>query len=157
MKTSLLCLLFASVGVAGETPVAVPPELVRCASISRNSERLACFDRNIAVLTTGESVDASAASPESSFGVLTSSALAVDSPGAPREDLRSVTSEVSGFSRADDGSLVVHLQNGQAWKQISGSDPLLKNGDTVTINRAVLGSFQMIVPSGRSAKVKRVK
>jgi hypothetical protein len=63
---------------------------------------------------------------------------------------------VQSFGRADDGSLIVNLANGQRWKQISGADLLIKKGDTVTINRAALGSFQMVLPTGRSAKVKRV-
>jgi hypothetical protein len=40
---------------------------------------------------------------------------------------------------------------------LSGGDTLLKAGDSVTITRAALGSFQMKVPSGRSAKVRRIR
>lgn len=133
----------------------IPPVLRNCASISRNSERLACFDRAMAELAAGKEPSGPAASPESSFGLLSSSRAPPPTKEESR-DLQSVSSTVTGFGRADDGSLVVNLENGQGWKQISGSDPLLKKGDTVTINRAALGSFQMVMPSGRSMKVRRV-
>ena len=157
MKTHCLVLLLFATGAAAESPSAVPPELLACASINRNSERLACFDHAIAALAAGTQVSGPAASPESSFGLLSStSSAAVKSDAAARADLESVSSTVKGFGRAQDGSLVVLLENGQSWKQSSGNDPLLRVGETVTINRAALGSFQMIMPSGRSAKVRRI-
>jgi hypothetical protein len=129
----------------------VPPELRVCVSIPRNAERLACFDRAIAVLEGGT---LAAATPESTFGLGASNR---EAPAAAESaDLQSVESTVKGFSRAGDGSIVIHLENGQSWRQLSGGDTLLKAGDSVTINRAALGSFQMKVPSGRSAKVRRV-
>jgi hypothetical protein len=158
MKTHCLALLLVSAAAAAETPNVVPPEITVCASISRNSERLACFDQAIAALVAGKAAKGVAASPESSFGLLSSTnAPPPKSDPASRGDLDSLSSTVKGFGRADDGSLVVVLENGQSWKQISGNDPLLKTGDAVTINRAALGSFQMVMPTGRSAKVRRVK
>jgi hypothetical protein len=154
---SLVLSLFAATAAA-ETPTAVPPGLLNCVSIARNSERLACFDNAIAALAAGKPVSGPASSPESSFGILSSSsAPASRSAASSRADIESLSSTVKGFGRADDGSLVVQLENGQSWKQISGNDTLLKVGDAVTINRAALGSFQMIMPTGRSAKVRRVK
>jgi hypothetical protein len=58
---------------------------------------------------------------------------------------------------ANDGSAVLTLDNGQVWRQLSGGQLLIKVGDEVEINRAALGSFQMKVPTGRTAKVKRVR
>ncbi len=154
---SLVLSLFAATAAA-QTPNAIPPEILNCVSISRNSERLSCFDHAIAALAAGKLISGPASSPESSFGILSSSsAPASRSAAASRADLDSLSSTVKGFGRADDGSLVMLLENGQSWKQISGNDPMLKTGDAVTINRAALGSFQMIMPTGRSAKVRRVK
>ena len=156
-RLSTLLLMFVSHAYAQASADAIPTELQACASISRNSERLACFDRAIAVLSAGKDSAGPAATPESSFGLLSSPrAPPPKSTAAQARDLESLSSIVQGFGRADDGSLVVNLDNGQSWKQISGGDPLLRKGDAVTINRAALGSFQMVVPSGRSMKVRRV-
>jgi hypothetical protein len=155
MKSRHFALMLVATGAVAETPNAVPPEILSCASISRNAERLACFDSAVAALAAGKS-SGPAATPESSFGRLSSSRAMPEASTAERADLQSVTSLVQSFGRADDGSLIVNLENGQRWKQISGADLLMKKGDSVTINRAALGSFQMVLPTGRSAKVKRV-
>ena len=59
--------------------------------------------------------------------------------------------------RTLNGDSLITLDNGQVWRQLSGGELLLKEGDEVVINRAALGSFQMKVPTGRSGKVKRVR
>ncbi|MBC8026643.1 MAG: hypothetical protein H7Y89_11655 [Steroidobacteraceae bacterium] len=158
MKSHGLALLLLSTIAVAETPNAVPPEVMTCTAISRSSERLACFDHVVAALAAGKPISDKGGSPESSFGILSSAGTPpAKADGAARAAMDSLSSTVKGFGRADDGSLVVHLENGQSWKQISGHDPLLKTGDAVTINRAALGSFQMVMPTGRSAKVRRIK
>jgi hypothetical protein len=99
-----------------------------------------------------------APSPESSFGMVASTprANSVKVAEAP-EDVKSVRGHVASVSEAADGASIITLDNGQTWRQISGGSLLLRVGDEVEINRAALGSFQMIVPSGRSGKVKRVR
>jgi hypothetical protein len=135
----------------------VPPELRSCVSIQRNAERLACFDRAIAVLAAGKAgATLAAATPEATFGLGASNREPAAAPARESADLQSVQSTVKRLGRAGDGSTIVHLDNGQSWRQLSGGDTLLKPGDSVTITRAALGSFQMKVPSGRAAKVRRV-
>jgi len=151
-----LIILTTATATAADSPNTVPAEILTCASIGRNSERLACFDRAIAVLAAGKNASGPAATPESSFGLLSSERAPAPKTNAGGADIQSVSSKLANFGRADDGSLVFILENGQRWKQISGADPLLKKGDAVTINRAALGSFQMVMPSGRSAKVRRI-
>ena len=56
-----------------------------------------------------------------------------------------------------DGSLFISLDNSQGWRQLNERELLLKVGDTVKITRGALGSFQLVAPNGRSAKVRRVK
>lgn len=157
MRVMVIAALLAAAGASAAEPTALPEELRNCASIKRNVERLACFDRAVAALAAGkEAGSLPAPTPEASFGMLTSErVLPPQEKKDEREDLQSVTSTVKGFGHSADGSLVIHLENGQSWRQISGTNPMLKPGDTVTINRAALGSFQMIVPSGRSSKVRR--
>ena len=159
MKIALLVLFAASVAAADEPVAPVPAELRSCAAITRNSERLACYDRAVAAMIAGKASEGqgSGATPEATFGVI-SNAGGAPAPGdaGPKADLQSLTANVKGFGRGADGSLLIQLDNGQSWRQLSGSELLLKVGDPVTINRAALGSFQMVMPSGRSAKVRRV-
>jgi hypothetical protein len=149
--------LLCAPALADEPADRVPPELRTCASIQRNAERLACFDRAIAVLAAGKDGAAlTAATPESSFGLVSRARETAAKAENEAGDLQSVQSTVKAFSRSADGSIVIHLDNGQSWRQLSGGDTLLKAGDSVTITRAALGSFQMSVPSGRSTKVRRI-
>lgn len=75
-----------------------------------------------------------------------------------REELISVSAHVTALSRDSSGALVIDLDNGQQWRQTSGSNsPLLEVGHEVTITRAALNSFRMSTPSGRALKVKRVQ
>jgi len=121
----------------------VPPALRACASIKKNSERLACYDLTIESLSSN-------ASAEAVFGA--------SAPEMQREELTSLTAHVKALHQDASGALVIDLDNGQRWRQISGSSsPLLEVGHEVTITRAALDSFRMSTPSGRALKVKRVQ
>lgn len=129
MKSGATLLLAAAVVIArtvsAEPVDAVPPALRACASVQKDSERLACYDLTIERL-----------SPESA---------------AP------VSAHVTALRHAADGALVIGLDNGQQWLQLSGSSsPLLEVGHEVMITRAALNSFRMSTPSGRALKVKRL-
>lgn len=144
-----------ALAVADEKAVEkLPVELRSCVGIDRNTERLACFDRGVAAMLQGSDA---APSAESMFGLVASSSRT----GTPREgrddSVMAVRSKVTAVSASGGGDAIVTLDNGQVWRQISGTAMLLKTGDEVTINRAALGSFQMVVPSGRNAKVKRIR
>jgi hypothetical protein len=155
MKISWAALaLFASSAWADGAVERIPAELRSCLGIERNTERLACFDRGVAVIL-GDG--AAAPSVESSFGMVASAPRADAVRAASAEDLKSVRGKVVDIKVGNDGSAVVTLDNGQVWRQISGGLLLLKAGDDVTINRAAMGSFQMVVPSGRTGKFKRVR
>lgn len=149
--------MLAPAAWADEKPIEkIPPELRSCLSIERNTERLACFDRGVAVLLG--TTTSGAPSPESSFGLVANTpkpnvAKVAEAP----DDVKTVRGRVTGVSESSMNGALITLDNGQTWRQISGSTMLLKVGDEVEINRAALGSFQMIVPSGRNGKVKRVR
>ena len=137
----------------------IPQEILDCSSIRRNSERLACYDRAIGAIRSGAPMSEGAAT-ESNFGLVTSAAALPPAPkdgtSESRGDVDSIKTSVKGFGRSESGARVIHLENGQSWAQLSSGETLLRVGDPVTINRAALGSFQMLVPSGRSAKVRRI-
>jgi hypothetical protein len=136
----------------------VPPALRACASVKKNSERLVCYDQTIERLSSDPAAaDAPQRSAEAMFGA--SSARSKEPAGSiEREELTSVSAHVTALSRDGSGALVIDLDNGQQWRQTSGSSsPLLEVGHEVTITRAALNSFRMSTPSGRALKVKRVQ
>jgi hypothetical protein len=146
-------------GAAHAAADAVPPALRACAGVKKNSERLACYDQAIERLSTDSATAANAPerSAEAMFGA---SSARGDEPARTieREELTSVSAHVTSLVHDSSGALVIDLDNGQQWRQTSGSSsPLLEVGHQVTITRAALNSFRMSTPSGRALKVKRVR
>ena len=144
-------------GVVHAAADAVPPALRACVNVKNNSERLACYDRTIEHLSSGSAATAvPERSAEASFGA---SSMRGTGPARQieREELTSVSAHVTALSHDASGALVINLDNGQQWRQTSGSSsPLLEIGHEVTIARAALNSFRLSTPSGRVLKVKRV-
>jgi hypothetical protein len=143
-------------GVVHAGADAVPPALRACVNVKNNSERLACYDRTIEHLSADSAAAAPERSAEASFGA---ASVRSSQPARKieREELTSVSAHVTALSHDASGALVIDLDNGQQWRQTSGSSsPLLEIGHEVTISRAALNSFRMSTPSGRALKVKRV-
>lgn len=156
--TTALC---AMAGPCLSAEVSVPPELVACATVKRSAERLACYDQSMGRLLAGE-VDSTHTAPahESMFGAKTSLTPATQPEQAPmqREELSSLTARITALHSDAEGRNIFELDNGQTWRQTSGSTVLLlKVGDVVTISRAALGSFRLATPTGRTAKVSRTR
>jgi hypothetical protein len=146
------------VGIAHAAADTLPPALRACATVKKNSERLACYDQMIEHLSSdpASAQGAPARTAEASFGASTPHG---EQPvrTIEREELTSVSAHVTALSRDAAGALLINLDNGQQWLQTSGtSSPLLEIGHEVTITRAALNSFRLSTPSGRVLKVKRV-
>ena len=77
-------------------------------------------------------------------------------PSAEQE-IKSVKAIVTATHPGPGGGLVIELDNGQRWQQLGSADMELQVGDSVTISRAMLGSFWLAPPSGRGAKVSRLR
>jgi hypothetical protein len=141
---------------AGSAQTAVPGPIEACAALSRDSERLACFDKAVAALRAGQGTDNISA--ENMFGA-THETVTGSAPGAvKREELKEISGTVTSLRRADDGKLVLELDNGQVWRQ-QDSDVrmMVAVGDKLTVVRASLGTFRIADKSGRFARFKRVR
>ena len=136
----------------------LPEQLKPCASMRRDAERLACYDKAVASIEAGLSSDPPP-SPENMFGanadVSGSSNAKAD---AKREELQQISAQVTSLRRADDGMITFTLDNGQVWRQQDNEVSLsVSVGDAVSIARASLGTFKVTDKRGRSAHVKRVR
>jgi len=135
----------------------LPPQLESCTGLRRDSERLLCYDKAVAQIKAGVE-GAPAPSPENMFGANGVIAPAPVVPDSKREELRQITAAVTSARRAEDGLLLLNLDNGQAWHQQDVDVTLVVNvGDTVTVQRAAFGTFRIIDKRGRSARFKRVR
>jgi len=79
----------------------------------------------------------------------------------PMEALDHITAKVTDFSYTPFGKFIVFLDNGQVWRQVEGDSDKAnfeRSGNTVSIERAALGSYAMMInDSSKTYKVKRVK
>lgn len=139
---------------ADERSHAAAEDLVRsfnkCVTESDGARRLACYDKAM------QRPD-NTPTPEQRFGLTPGQVLQKQHLEAPPKDL---TSQVVSVGRSSQGVRLT-LANGQVWTAQSPSEPDLsiEVGDTVTVSRAVLGSFLLSTSrsGNRSMRVNRLK
>jgi hypothetical protein len=147
----LVAVLLSSSVTAAER---LPQAIEACATLRRDAERLACFDKAVAALQAGETTTAVTA--ENMFGASTETARRPQGP--QREELQQISGIVTSLRTTDGGMIILELDNGQVWRQ-QDSDVrmMVAKGDTVTIVRASMGTFRIADKSGRFARFKRVR
>ena len=147
--------LFALPAMAAD---ALPPQLEACASLSRDGERLTCYDKAIAAIRRGDA-PGKELSAENMFGASTGIAEPEKGEGAvKREELKQISGTVTSLRNTDDGMIILELDNGQVWRQQDANVRLfVSKGDPVTVVRASLGTFRIADKTGRFARFKRVR
>jgi hypothetical protein len=137
----------------------LPEQLKTCVSLQRDAERLACYDRAVGLIRSGNTASPGP-SPENMFGASTSIEPARQAPGAGEpEELKQISGHVTAMHwTTEDKLMVVTLDNGQVWRQQDLDAHLTVDvGDSVTIARASLGTFRITDKRGHSARFKRVR
>jgi hypothetical protein len=147
----------------------------RCAEISDDFARLACYDAifrkpaasaastaapaaAVAPAAGGTVAASVAASPEADFGLTEAAKRARDPQKAQQEVPESITSAVAAVGRRPAGELTVTLENGQVWTQVMVDQRArVAVGDTVTIKKAALGSHLLVTQGRYATRVQRVK
>lgn len=165
MKSQRALLLAAGIvaGAAAGTAISeeLPARLGACAAIGDQELRLACYDAlaealpapgNAAARSMPDSAEA-AAPPSETFGMEGKAAQAAAVASIPN-----ITARVKTLRELPGGGLIVELDNGQVWERIGSGRPLLlKAGDQVTIQRAMMGSFRLVTEASRAARVRRIR
>jgi hypothetical protein len=159
--------VFADSGTSGVSAAA----LHDCAVISTASERLACYDKLAArAPQAGTTAPAPSGRALAPAGTVAAAAAGAPKPPAPAADsfglyaaehpaaptpAATLSARVVGLGSSAGGHPTVALEGGQLW-ELDEADPLLADGDLVTIKRAALGSFLLTTPKGRVHRAHRL-
>jgi hypothetical protein len=155
--------------LAEDHPSELRQAVTACSTVKDPTERLACFDK----LTPGGAPPAVATAPVRAPQSPAPPAVAtapVRTPESPedfglsgvqitprREQIQVITAQILVMGRAANGRVRLSLDNGQSWEIEDAPDQLLAAGNSVTIQRASLGSYLMTTPLKATHRVRRVK
>lgn len=148
--------------------------IATCRAEKNDALRLACYDREVdrpvqhvsgtaaapaAAMQAASTPAAAPQSPEDRFGYR--GVLAREESDRNKQEARNLSelaAIVTDVSKRGDGTLLMTLDNGQVWAQIRPDATFrLKVGDRIRIEPASLGSYLMIGPAKRTARVTRIK
>jgi hypothetical protein len=164
--TAALAVLLSGAGLAPATAAERTTDaLLACAKESDDAQRLRCFDAVVVALRKAPAPVAPAAAAAVAPPPAAPAPTAEQKFGArgeikpdKHEALTELTGTVTALGTKPRGELIVTLDNGQVWAEITTSSKIkLKTGDTVKIERGALGSYSLVAPNGRSSKVSRIR
>jgi hypothetical protein len=153
--------------------VSVPMSVLKkCADITEQLKRLACYDQVAERPAAPMASTAPAAPSAAAAGAATTKAApaapgaapaketfglySVEHPAPPPAVEALITAKVVSLGSNSRGHSTVTLEGDQVW-ELDGGDPLLRAGETVTVKRGTLGSFILTTAGGRLHRVHRVR
>ena len=148
---------------AASAQSASPKDLLQCDKIKEPEDRLACF--NTIVEKLKEDPEAFKRSmhggQRARDGKSSSGGSGVSEFGSeykPRNTPSKITARVKRYWRNAHGKYFFYLENGQVWKETSGSHlKLTKKVKEVKIKKGVMGGYRIIVKgSPKPGRVKRI-
>lgn len=161
-----------AVAAAAPGRAAAANDVQACVAIADDAARLACYDRAVgrtgsrppaaavaapaaAAATAPAAAAAAASDPAAEFG-LTEAAKRAKSPSKPAEP-QSISARVVSLRWRKYGEFVVTLDNGQVWEQIEPMPAAtVRIGDSVTVKKALLGSYTLVTAGKVPTKVRRI-
>ena len=158
----------ASMALAADDEAPVPEvynQLMACRAVATDAERLACFDRQVAAMQEAEASDSIMVVDREEVRDAERGLFGLRLPrlfGGSDEDrvaeIESTITDVGGGGRRRPWRFA--LADGSVWAQTDTSDQLSRNpreGHTVIIRRAALGSFRAEIDGMRLIRVERVR
>lgn len=141
-------------------------DLLACRQIAEQQARLACFDKQTAVLAEADAkhqiVVADKAEVQRAqrglFGFTLPSSIILGSDGSQEEVKRLETTVVSA-RLGRDGGWIVALTEGGTWQQMDSRElPLSpKPGQKVVVTKGALGSYLVSVDGQSAMKMRRIQ
>lgn len=162
---SAAMLSFGIAAVLWSVAFANPLTPHRCASISEDGARLACYDAAFGPPPSGRSKASElSAAPKNlsagsgrEFGFTPAQREAAT--GAPQTaDADSIKVSVQALRHRPTGEFIATFDNGQTWVQREVNPrAVLEVGDSVTIRKAALGSYLLVTPNRIATRVRRLQ
>ena len=148
-------------------PPTIYTDLLACKEIGDSTARLACFDDKVAALQTAMSTnqvviadrDQVREARRGLFGLTLPRIKLFDGDGDEGDQIEQIEGIIQSARTIRTGKWLIRLEDGGVWQQTEPPRSTMrrpKAGDTITIERAALGSFLAKVNDGRGFKVKRV-
>lgn len=159
--------------VAAFAGTATAQSLDACRQMQDPQARLACYDRlgpatalpptdsphvggsrPVAPSAGTHAAPPVVTTPEQKFGA--ENVRQPAAAAAPRpQQIEALTAQVASVRQAGMGRIAVTLSNGQVWRQTETVRLDLSAGDTVTIERGALGSYNLL--TGRTSRLYKVE
>jgi hypothetical protein len=160
MKTTVSALVFSGAMLFASAQIGAASH--PCAEQSDPQARLVCYDAAFPPLTAEpaqiESEEEIEQRVREDFGLGSSEIQRRRPELATDPEIEDIAAAVTRVSSLPGGQRLVVLDNGQSWRVIEGSSRgPLRNGDSITITRAALGSFRLITPAGVGLRVRRAQ
>jgi hypothetical protein len=144
-----------------------PAGIESCGSVTDDKERLACFDRELALQKTRKPTAPPVVvrstppkpelTPEQAMGLTPAKILEIQG-GPSSTKLNKLTVKIQGVSTNGYGREVFTLDNGQVWSQVEPDSKFsVQAGDTVVITRGALDSFFMSANAHMNTRVRRAQ
>ena len=153
-------------GVNVEGTPEVVSRLFDCRKIEDPTERLACFDREVAVVEEAEASDALVIADREQirearkglFGFSLPKIRLFGGGDDDEEDIDELEAVIASANRARNGKMLLTLEDGARWIQTDNTPILgtIDPGDDVTIEKAALGSYKAKIGRKRAFRVKRL-
>ncbi len=136
----------------------LPEELLACHDLEAAAARLACYDRVSGREDARQAAAASGTLPRATPAPAVAPAPEPEpEPGPePEPEPEEYTATVVAVAKKPRGELIVTLDNGERWEELSPSRYFpLDAGDRVEIRPGPFNSFRMVSRIGRSTRVRR--
>ncbi|WP_417622822.1 hypothetical protein [Parasphingorhabdus sp.] len=148
-------------------PPTIYTDMVACRDIAEPTARLACYDEKVAALQTAQSTNQVVIADREQvrearrglFGLALPRIKLFDGDGDEGDQIEQIEGIIQSARTIRSGKWLIHLEDGAVWQQTEPPRSTMrrpKAGDTITIERAALGSFLAKVNDGRGFKVKRI-
>ncbi len=148
-------------------PPAIYTELVACKDIGEPAARLACYDEKVTALQTAMSTNQVVIADREQvrearrglFGLTLPRIKLFGGDGDEGDQIEQIEGIIQSARTIRTGKWLIRLEDGGVWQQTEPPRSTMrrpKSGDSITIERAALGSFLAKVNDGRGFKVKRI-
>lgn len=165
-------LFLAAEGAGAAQQTTAPPasaaqvqKLMDCRQLTDAAARLACFDREAAIVSQGIAARDLVVVDREAVRTTRRTLFGLDLPriglfddGEKEAEIAQIEGVVESVGRNSDGSFFFFLEGGARWSQIDSRPIALEpeRGDKVVIRRAALGSYMLSVNRQPGVRVRRV-